>query len=110
MGAVQSRFSGDSLHVDDRNPILEGDYNNASEYFNDLSSQQLLCSFKARLLNETGRHVSTGKLELTYNDLIYRYNDHNTLKVASWPLCGLRGFGGGENLFTFEAGRRCIMC
>ncbi|VDL60520.1 unnamed protein product [Hymenolepis diminuta] len=109
MGSAHSRLVADSLHVDDRHPILERDYNNVSEYFNDPSCQKVLCSCKARLLNDSGRQVSNGRLELTYSDLIYRYPEQNVPKTASWPLCGLRGFGGGEQLFTFEAGRRCVM-
>ncbi|KAM3179007.1 hypothetical protein ACTXT7_001406 [Hymenolepis weldensis] len=104
MGSAHSRLAADSLHVDDRHPILERDYNNVSEYFNDPSCQKVLCSCKARLLNDSGRQVSNGRLELTYSDLIYRYPEQNVPKTASWPLCGLRGFGGGEHLFTFEAG------
>nr|CDS33233.1 fibroblast growth factor receptor substrate [Hymenolepis microstoma] len=108
MGSTRSRLVADSFHVDDRHPILERDYNNTSDYFNDFPCQRVLCSYKARLLNDYGLQVSNGRLELTYGDLVYRYTEQNVPKLASWPLSGLRGFGGGEHLFTFEAGRRCL--
>ncbi|VDO05505.1 unnamed protein product [Rodentolepis nana] len=107
MGPARSRLVADSAHVDDRHPILERDYNSTSEYFNDTPCQKVFCSYKARLLNDHGRKVSNGRLELTYSDLIYRYTEQNVPKLVSWPLSGLRGFGGGQHLFTFEAGRRC---
>ncbi|KAM7542602.1 hypothetical protein Aperf_G00000009292 [Anoplocephala perfoliata] len=117
MGIINSR-AADSSRVDDRHPILEGDYN-ASEYCSESSchrhgvapslQSQVLCSCKARLLNDTGRQVSNGTLELTYSDLKYLYTERNVSKTATWPLSGLRGYGYRENLFTFEAGRRCLM-
>ncbi|VDD74254.1 unnamed protein product [Mesocestoides corti] len=63
----------------------------------------------ARLLNETGRQVSCGKLELTYSELIYRFSQRNLAKTERWPLAGLRGYGFYDHLFSFEAGRRCSL-
>ena len=119
MGTINSRITTNSTTVDDRHPILDCDYD-VPEYFGSWSYQRrgtahsfnsgLYCSYKARLLNEIGRPVSNGKLQLTYNELLYRYAERNEIKTVRWPLAGLRGYGYCEHLFTFEAGRRCAMC
>ncbi|KAL5107904.1 Fibroblast growth factor receptor substrate 3 [Taenia crassiceps] len=118
MGASRSRIAANSFDLDDGRPILDGDYD-ISECVGGSSCYRqgivpslqphAYCSHKAHLLNETGRHVSKGKLELTYYDLLYRYFEPNGAKVVRWPIAGLRGYGYREHLFAFEAGRRCAM-
>ncbi|VDK31454.1 unnamed protein product [Taenia asiatica] len=118
MGAGRSRIAANSCDLDDGRPILDGD-DDISECVGSPScyrqgiapspQPQTYCSHKAHLLNETGRPVSKGKLELTYYDLLYRYFEHNGAKVVRWPIAGLRGYGYWEHLFAFEAGRRCAM-
>ena len=118
MGAGRSRIIANSSALDDKHPILDSDYG-VSEYFvgrlcqrygNSLSFNTQAYSFKSRLLNEMGRSVSNGKLELTFNELLYQYTDRKEIKIVRWPLTGLRGYGYCEHLFTFEAGRRCTTC
>lgn len=115
MGVNRSRLSSHTCSLEDRHPILGREYD-LSDYTSGLYSvqngsashnnSQVYCSYKAQLLDSGGHHVTSGKLELTYSNLIYRFLQDKNLRTVQWPLDGLRGYGCYCNLFTFEAGRR----
>lgn len=56
-------------------------------------------------VDDMGRHVSPGKLEVTETDLILHIN--TTKNPLTWPLRCLRRYGYENDLFSFESGRRC---
>jgi len=63
--------------------------------------------FKVKNVDDKGRIISIGFLEVTSTHIIFQYQHFDT-KAIKWPLTCIRKFGtsSGGNLFIFEAGRR----
>lgn len=59
--------------------------------------------FRVKNLDDQNRVVGEGELEVTATHLVLHQND----EPIKWPLKFLRRYGYDENLFSFEAGRRC---
>lgn len=60
--------------------------------------------FKVINVDDLGKEMSLGKIEITEYELILHQENKNPMK---WPLRLLRRYGHDNNLFTFECGRRC---
>ena len=60
--------------------------------------------FKVINVNDQGKEISLGKIEVTFTELILHQENKNPIK---WPLRLLRRYGHDKNLFSFECGRRC---
>ena len=73
------------------------------------STSQVMNSkiFKVKNVDDKGRIISIGFLEVTSTHIIFQYQHYST-KAIKWPLTCIRKFGtnNGGNLFIFEAGRR----
>ena len=61
--------------------------------------------FEVRNISDDKKEVGQGTVEVTSTDLIYI--DSNTHEKWKWPVRFLRKYGYEENIFSFEAGRRC---
>lgn len=61
--------------------------------------------FEVRNISDDKREVGHGTVEVTATDLIYV--DASTHERWKWPVRFLRKYGFEENIFSFEAGRRC---
>ncbi|XP_035709018.1 fibroblast growth factor receptor substrate 3 [Folsomia candida] len=55
-------------------------------------------------VDDMGRQISPGKLEVTETDLVLHVRGKPSL---TWPLRCLRRYGYDNDLFSFESGRRC---
>jgi hypothetical protein len=55
-------------------------------------------------VDDMGRQISPGKLEVTETDLVLHVRGKPSL---TWPLRCLRRYGFDNDLFSFESGRRC---
>lgn len=71
----------------------------SSERDDDASARR----FHVKNLDDENRVVGEGELEVTDTHLIL-YSKNQPIK---WPLKYLRRYGYDDNLFSFEAGRRC---
>lgn len=63
--------------------------------------------FKVKNVDNKGRIINMGFLEVTSTHIIFQYQHYST-RAIKWPLTCIRKFGvnNGGNLFMFEAGRR----
>lgn len=62
--------------------------------------------FEVRNISDERKEVGQGTVEVTGTDLIYI--DSSTNEKWKWPYKFLRKYGYEGNIFTFEAGRRCL--
>lgn len=60
--------------------------------------------FKVVNLDNDGREINPGKIEVTDSELIFHPKDKASIH---WPLRGLRRYGFDVEFFSFESGRRC---
>lgn len=63
--------------------------------------------FKVKNIDDKGRVIHVGYLEVTDTDIIFTY-EHYPSEVAKWPLTSIRRYGVNVdgNIFALEAGRR----
>lgn len=60
--------------------------------------------FQVTNVNDQGRPISPGKLEVTQTELVFYQRGK---KPTKWPLRSLRKYGFDTEVFSFECGRRC---
>lgn len=60
--------------------------------------------FQVTNVNDQGRPISPGKLEVTETELVFYQRGK---KPTKWPLRSLRKYGFDIEVFSFECGRRC---
>lgn len=60
--------------------------------------------FQVTNVNDQGRPISPGKLEVTETELVFYQRGK---KPTKWPLRSLRKYGCDTEVFSFECGRRC---
>lgn len=60
--------------------------------------------FQVTNVNDQGRPISPGKLEVTEIELVFYQRGK---KPTKWPLRSLRKYGFDTEVFSFECGRRC---
>lgn len=60
--------------------------------------------FQVTNINDQGRPISPGKLEVTQTELVFYQRGK---KPTKWPLRSLRKYGFDIEVFSFECGRRC---
>jgi len=63
--------------------------------------------FKVKNVDDKGRIIHIGYLEVTDTDVIFTY-EHYPSEVTKWPLCCIRKYGINldGDIFALEAGRR----
>ena len=63
--------------------------------------------FKVKNVDDKGRIIHIGYLEITDTDIIFTY-EHYPSEVTKWPLCCIRKYGINldGDIFALEAGRR----
>lgn len=63
--------------------------------------------FKVKNVDDKGRIIHIGYLEVTDTDVIFTY-EHYPSEVTKWPLSCIRRYGinGDGSIFALEAGRR----
>ncbi|NXH44546.1 FRS3 factor, partial [Dicaeum eximium] len=60
--------------------------------------------FKVTNVDDEGRELGAGVMELTPRELILHSQQRDAVR---WPYLSLRRYGFDSNLFSFESGRRC---
>ncbi|CAH1104177.1 unnamed protein product [Psylliodes chrysocephalus] len=60
--------------------------------------------FQVTNVNDQGRRIKSGKLQVTDTDLVFYQRGK---KPTKWPLRALRKYGFDMEIFSFECGRRC---
>ncbi|XP_023013332.1 uncharacterized protein [Leptinotarsa decemlineata] len=60
--------------------------------------------FQVTNVNDLGRPISPGKLQVTETELVFYQRGK---KPTKWPLRSLRKYGFDTEVFSFECGRRC---
>lgn len=60
--------------------------------------------FKVTNVDDEGRELGSGVMELTRRELILHSHKRDAVR---WPYLSLRRYGFDSNLFSFESGRRC---
>ncbi len=63
--------------------------------------------YKVKNVDDKGRIIHIGFLEITENDIIFQY-EHFPAEAMKWPLTCIRKYGSNNKgtLFIIEAGRR----
>ncbi len=63
--------------------------------------------FKVKNVDDKGRIIHIGFLEVTDTDIMFTY-EHYPTEVTKWPLACIRRYGinGEGDIFALEAGRR----
>ncbi|CAH1181928.1 unnamed protein product [Phyllotreta striolata] len=59
--------------------------------------------FQVTNVNDQGRRIKSGKLQVTNTDLVFHQRGR---KPTKWPLRSLRKYGFDMDIFSFECGRR----
>lgn len=63
-------------------------------------------SFDVKNIDDKGRIIHYGSLEISEFEIVFRYEHHRS--ISRWPLTCIRRYGVSleGNVFAFEAGRR----
>ena len=72
-----------------------------------LPAASTLKAFKVKNIDDRGRIIHVGYLEVTETDIVFRY-EHHPSHSSRWPLACIRKYGVNleGDVFAFEAGRR----
>ena len=65
-------------------------------------------SFEVKNIDDKGRIIHYGTLEVNETEIVFRYEHHQS--VSRWPLTCIRKYGISleGNVFAFEVGRRAL--
>lgn len=72
-----------------------------------LPAMSTLKVFRVKNVDDRGRIIHIGYLEVTESDIVFRY-EHHPAHISRWPLDCIRKYGVNleGDVFAFEAGRR----